>query len=100
MRSRCKSKTCGRTFHHLGAVTLKRLCDVPALRNELPFDPEWRFGPVTLHCVHTSRIETDMINRHGMETCLETVARLGAESVQSIVERFLAAGQQWFDQLV
>ena len=97
MRSRCVK--CNKIFRHTDAVTLARLRDVPALRADLPFDPEWRFGDVKLACVFTSACETDIVTRQGMSTLLQKVERLGAQTTQAIVERYLAAGQLAYDQL-
>ena len=97
MRSKCN--TCGHSFHHIGPVTLARLRDVPALREDLPFDPEWRFGMISLHRVHTNAFETDIITRQGMETLLKKVERNGAAHIHSVVEAYLADGQLWISQL-
>ena len=97
MRSKCN--TCGAAFHHIGAVTLARLRDVPRLRNHLPFDPEWRFGDVSLGVVHTNSMETDMVTRQGMKTLLEKVERLGAKHAYNAVEEYVADAQLWFTQM-
>ena len=97
MRSRCR--TCGLPFHHTGAVTLARMRDVPALRADLPYDPEWRFGDVALSRVFTSACETDVISRQGLTMILSKVDMLGTQTVHNICEVYLAAGQIAYNQL-
>ena len=91
MRSKCK--TCNNTFYHTDVVTLARLRDVPGLLRELPFDPHWNFGEVSLGRTPTSNTEVDVTKKQGVSTVLEKVAKLGTESVQRTVECYLCAGQ-------
>ena len=84
MRAKCH--TCDKNCWHTDPVTLARLRDVPAVLRALPFDPYWTCGEVSLHETHTYNFETDVIKRQGVATILEKVKKLGANTVQRIIE--------------
>ena len=85
--------TCCHHFWHINHVTLERSTDAPSVPRCLPCDSTWRATEVSLERNVTSGLEIDVIKRQGVATVLEKVEKVGAESVQRIIECYINACQ-------
>ena len=94
MRSKCNTCEAAGRPSIIDPVVLFRLRDVESLWDELSFDPEWPFGKDhSMHRTHTSKLDLDVISRQGVATLLEKMGKLGAETVQRRIARYVSAGQ-------
>ena len=91
--------TCKQSFSHLNPITLRRLSELPELMDMLPFDPEFPFGTIYLHKFHTSTLQYDTVCKQSMDDVINKIRKLGAETTQMRVERYMDHGQIWARQL-
>ena len=94
-----KCGVCGVASSHVDPVVLARLKNVPALLNQLPFDPSFQFNEIFLDRTFTSILDYDVITRQGVANVVEKIRKVGDESCLRIEKEYYMAGQIYWNGL-